>query len=124
MTIGAYRIGAIYNLLHVELDPDFEINLDCMVALWNDVRTACAMHTLRHVLVEGDRPARAMDDDDAVRHGELVATLHASPLRVALCLYDYEADAVTERFLRRANDGRISVQVFADVSQALRWLGA
>ena len=124
MGLGAYHIGAINQLVHVELAPTFEFRLACVVPLWTDVQSACASSMKRHVLIEGERHARGMNADDAVAHGSLLAGIDRPVQRVALCLYDYEQDELTRTFVRRANDGRVSVQIFDDLTAALRWLGA
>jgi hypothetical protein len=124
MGFGAYHIGAINELVHVELAPTFEFRLECMLPLWKDVQSACALTHKRHVLLEGERPARAMNADDAEAHGNFLAGIDGPVQRVALCLYDYEPDELTRTFVRRANGGRLIVQVFDDLATALRWLGA
>ena len=124
MAQGEYQIGEINKLVHVELSPGYEIRLDDMVGLWSDIRRACATKMIRHVLVEGDSPSRNMNASDVQAHGLLLAGIPEPPLRVALCLYDYEQDELTQTFVRSANAGRASVQIFDDLSAALRWLGA
>lgn len=124
MAPANYQIGSINNLVHVALSPGFEITVDDVRTLWSDVRLACAERRLRHVLVEGEQAECRLGEDEIALHGELIARDGEPPLRVALCLYDYEADALTQDFVRHANSGTSSVQVFNDLSAALRWLGA
>lgn len=124
MSPANYQIGAINNLVHVALPPGFEITLNDMRTLWSDVRLACAQRRLRHVLVEGEQAERRLGEEEIALHGEMIACGGEPPLRVALCLYDYEVDALTHAFVRRANSGSSSVQVFNELSAALRWLGA
>ena len=125
MAKGGYQIGEINQLLvHVALSPGFALRLDEMTGLWTDIRRTCASKMIRHVLVEGDRPSRDMNARDAQAHDRLLAEIRVPPLRVALCLYGYEQDELTQHFVRYANGGRASVQIFDDLSAALRWLGA
>lgn len=123
MVSPSYRIDAVNNLVHVALRPGFCIGLADMQALWRDVHAACAARGMRHVLIEGEQPTRALHLSEIPLHAELVAG-GAAPLRVAFCLYDYPVDELTQQFIAGANRGRCSLQVFDELGSALRWLGA
>ena len=123
MASASYQIGAINNLVHVALAPGFRMGLTDVQALWNDVRAACAERGMRHVLIEGEQPQRALSAGEVLLHAAYVADV-GDPLRVAFCLYDYPVDELTQQFVVGANRGRCSVQVFEELAPALRWLGA
>ncbi len=119
----SYQIGAINNLVHVALAPGFCLSLPGFQALWQDVRAACAARGMRHVLIEGEQPIRTLSPCEIGLHAAYVAD-GPDPLRVALCLYDYPVDELTQQFIAGANRGRCSVQIFDELAPALRWLGA
>ena len=123
MASASYQIGAINNLVHVALAPGFRMSLDGVHAMWRDVQATCAARGMRHVLIEGEQPRRTLSASEVLLHATYVAD-GSDPLRIALCLYDYPADELTQQFVAGANRGRCSVQIFDELGPALRWLGA
>jgi len=123
MVPAPYQIGAVNNLVHVALAPGSCMGLDEVRAMWRDIRAACAARGMRHVLIEGEQPAPPASAAEVLRHVACLAE-GPDPLRIALCLYDYPPDELTQRFVTGANRSRCSVQIFDELGQALRWLGA
>lgn len=117
-----YTIVIRGELVHVQLAPAFVISLDSMRAMWQDVVLVCEASGIRRVLVEGDRPTRAMRKMDAYEHGWMVARLGVRGLRVAFCLHEYKPDHISFLFTVVASGGFSAARFFDDLEKAFRWL--
>lgn len=117
-----YTIRAREDFAHVELAPGFQISLETMQRLWSEVIPFCEQHDTHRVLIEGDRPTRAMRTIDAYDHGKFIAGLNGYALRIAFCLYDYEPDELSQVFTVIANSRINAVKFFSDLEQTFKWL--
>lgn len=64
-----YSTHARDDFVYVEFEPEFEISLETMHRMWVDVVPISEQHNSRLVLVEDERPARAMRTLDTYNHG-------------------------------------------------------
>ena len=120
----AYSILALNDIIHVELDANFQISLCSMLTLWPQILSACACGNSRRVLIEGQQPIHAMSSGDAFAHGDYVSGLHRPGLRVALCFYDYSPDESLAPMLQFPEGKNCTLRLFTELDPALRWLSA
>ena len=119
---GQFQLCIRGDFVHVQLDPGFEISLDSMRAMWSAIFPVCEKRQVPKVLIEGDRPTRAMTKFDAYEHGWLVAHSPLRGLRAAFCLQNYAPDQLSYLFTQVANGSFNTVGFFSDLELAMRWL--
>jgi hypothetical protein len=118
-----YSVRQHHELVLVEWADGDGVTLQSMLRMWTEVIGFSRVRRLKRVLFDGRSPLRDMKPIDAFRHGSLLSALGPPGLRVAFCLYDFAAVAVTWLFSRTANDGASAVELFSDLPASLRWIG-
>jgi len=64
-----------------------------------------------------------MRPHDAYAYGDFYGHLERPGLRVAFCVYGYQPDKLTKRFMNVAAAGSYSVAFFDDLDAAIVWVG-
>ena len=108
--------------LYLHLVPGFEMTPENMAEIWTAISQGCREHNLNRVLAEGENLRRRLTPMDSYDHAGLAARLMPG-LAVACCFRGFVPDEQTSFFRTAAMNRGVRVELFDDLSAALRWLG-
>lgn len=108
--------------LHVIHAPDYEISPESNDRMWRALAKACKEFNCLKVFAEGQKQTRRITSIDAYQSGDTAAG-NIPGLKLAICIYEYTPDEITQFFKNVAYNRGAVIEFFNDKQKALEWLG-
>ncbi|MBN1364675.1 MAG: hypothetical protein JW976_07720 [Syntrophaceae bacterium] len=108
--------------IHISHAPDYEICPESNDKMWRELSKACKKYKCLKVLAEGQTQTRKITSLDAFESGSK-ASQSIPGLKLAICIYEYIPDEITEFFKNVAYNRGAHIEFFKDKKKALKWLG-
>ena len=108
--------------IHIIHAPDYEISPESNDKMWKELAKACQKYKCLKVFAEGASQTRRVTSLDAQQSGAQAAE-SIPGLKLAICIYEYTPDDITEFFKNVAYNRGATIEFFNDKKKALAWLG-
>ena len=108
--------------IHIIHAPDYEISPQSNDKMWRELSQACKKYKCLKVFAEGASQARRVTSLDAYQSGAQAAEFIPG-LTMAICIYEYVPDEITDFFKNVAYNRGANIEFFNDKKKALAWLG-
>ena len=111
--------GKYIHMIHA---PDYEICPESNDKMWKELSQACKKYKCLKVFAEGSTQKRKITSMGAFESGARAAE-SIPGLRLAICIYEYTTDEITDFFKNVAYNRGVRIEFFNDKKKALKWLG-
>ena len=108
--------------VHVQLFPRAQLTYDALIEQWESIADAALKEQYRKVLIEGEKPQRALSTTDIYRLGQHLMALDIRGFKIAFLFYEYVTDELSHFWETVTSNTGNSVAFFTDRAKTFAWL--
>lgn len=117
-----YRFIPTKNYVHVQNLPGAKLTYDALIEQWQAIAAVASQGHHRKVLIEGEKPQRALSTTDIYRLGQHLTNIGIRGFRIAFLFFEYVPDELSHFWQTVTSNTGNAAAFFTDRAEAFAWL--